>query len=85
MEEGRVELASEFLSNEADSLMKRRLQLGFSQQRLAEAVGTSQSHIANLEAGKLDPKLSTLKRIKDALCLKSLDEISKLIENGKIR
>lgn len=84
MQEARVELANEFLSDETNSLSKVRLLRGFSQQQLARIIGTSQPHIANLEAGKLEPKFSTVTKIADALGL-SLDEIRPMIETKNIK
>ncbi|MEO6081281.1 MAG: helix-turn-helix transcriptional regulator [Steroidobacteraceae bacterium] len=40
-----------------------RLRNGWSQKELAARMGTSQSYIARLEAGDIDPQVSTLKRL----------------------
>lgn len=40
-----------------------RLARGLSQKQLAERLGTSQSYVARLEAGQIDPQLSTVRRI----------------------
>jgi len=48
----------------------RREKLGLSQTAVAARMGTSQSAVARLEAGELDPKLSTVERFAAALGLK---------------
>lgn len=40
-----------------------RLARGLSQKQLAERLGTSQSYVARLEAGKIDPQFSTVRRV----------------------
>jgi len=49
------------------SLIKRRLEKGFTQQELAERVGTQQSAIARLESGSYNPSLDFLKKVTHAL------------------
>lgn len=63
-----------------ESLAMLRLRCGLSQQALAERLGTSQSHIAKIEAGRI-PKLQwqTAVKLADALCV-SLDDLRALIE-----
>ncbi len=48
-------------------LKRLRLQLGMTQARLARGAGVSQSLIAKIEAGMVDPAFSTLKAISEAL------------------
>jgi predicted transcriptional regulator len=45
------------------SLKKLRTEAGLTQKRLAELVGMSQAHIAKIERGKVDPRLSTINKI----------------------
>jgi predicted transcriptional regulator len=45
-------------------MIKRlRLEAGLTQKRLAELVGVSQAHVAKIECGRVDPRLSTVNRI----------------------
>ncbi len=48
-------------------LKKVRMQLGITQSALARKAGVSQSLVAKLEAGFVDPSFSTMKGITDAL------------------
>ncbi len=48
-------------------LRERRNALGLTQSSLAEAAGVSQPLIARIEGGDVDPRLSTLRRIVNAL------------------
>jgi len=47
-------------------LKKIRVQLGITQSELAKAAGVSQSLIAKLESGLVDPSFSTMKSISEA-------------------
>jgi predicted transcriptional regulator len=50
-----------------DALVRRRNELGLSQTVVAARMGTSQSAVARLEAGRSDPRVSTLERYAAAL------------------
>jgi predicted transcriptional regulator len=50
-----------------DALVRRRQRLGLSQTTVAARMGTSQSAVARLEAGRGDPRVSTLSRYAAAL------------------
>ncbi len=49
------------------SLAARRQKLGLSQTLVAARMGTSQSALARLEAGEVDPRISTVERYALAL------------------
>jgi predicted transcriptional regulator len=51
----------------ADDIQQLRLRKGMTQSELASKVGVSQSAIARIERGTLDPKLSLVKKIVDVL------------------
>ncbi|HML25821.1 MAG TPA: helix-turn-helix domain-containing protein, partial [Methanomethylovorans sp.] len=49
-----------------DSIRQKRNELRLTQSELAKRAGVSQPLIARIEAGDVDPRLSTLKRIFNA-------------------
>ncbi|MHA2352614.1 MAG: CBS domain-containing protein [Candidatus Thorarchaeota archaeon] len=55
----------------AGDLKDLRLRTGRTQAELAAEIGVSQSYIARLESGSLDPKLSLVKKIVDVLTSKT--------------
>lgn len=63
---GRQWVAKTFYGDSA-SLAALRLQHGWSQAELARQAGTSQSYIGRLETGLVDPQLSTLRKIAQAM------------------
>ena len=65
--DGRKAIAENYYGAEPRSLAYFRLQKGWSQKELAMRVGTSQSYIARVEAGDIDPQVSTLRRLATAL------------------
>lgn len=48
-------------------LLERRLELGWSQRRLAAGAGIGHGHLSRIEAGRVDPKLSTVRTLADLL------------------
>jgi ribosome-binding protein aMBF1 (putative translation factor) len=72
LENARKKIA-ERLRGETAGIAALRLQKGWSQQRLAKEIGTSQPHIARIESGQ-DMLLDTARRLANALSV-SLQEI----------
>jgi len=50
-----------------EELRERRLELGLTQSELADSASVSQPLVARIEGGDVDPRLSTLRRIVNAL------------------
>jgi len=48
-------------------LKKKRIELGLTQAELAKAAGLSQGLIAKIESGKVDPRMSTIRKIVNVL------------------
>lgn len=63
---GRQWVAESFYAGRA-TLAQLRLQRGWSQAELARRAETSQSYIGRLETGNIDPQLSTVRKIAQAL------------------
>lgn len=80
MVEARKSLAEEIHDvSPEDSFAKRRLAKGLSQQRLASIIGTSQPHVAKIEAGSIKIHFDTAIKLADALGI-TLDDLRKLVE-----
>lgn len=60
---GRRAVADSYYAKQPRSLAWYRLKRGWSQKELATRMNTSQSYIARLEAGDIDPQVSTLARL----------------------
>lgn len=67
LQEARKKLANKAYNDESHSLSALRLGAGLSQSSLANLSGTSQSHIARIEAGKTDPGTQLIVKIAAAL------------------
>jgi ribosome-binding protein aMBF1 (putative translation factor) len=79
METARAGLAEDYRDAALpNDLAKLRLSRGFSQTSLASIIGTSQSHVAKIEARVLDVKFSTAEKLADALAI-SMDVLRPLI------
>lgn len=60
---GRASIAENYYAEQPRPLSYYRLRNGWSQKELAGRMCTSQSYIARLEAGDIDPQVSTLTRL----------------------
>lgn len=67
MEAARVRLADELSETSLYPIARIRLQKGYSQTTLGTMIGTSQSHIARIESGKVKMLFETAIRMADAL------------------
>lgn len=65
--DGRKWVADTFYSDRPDSIAQLRLRKGWSQAKLAKRADTSQPYIARLELNRVDPQLSTVRKIARAL------------------
>lgn len=81
MQQARQAWAKEAYDTEPDSLAKARLSKGLSQAQLAEAIGTSQSHIAKIESGQVRIYLDTARRLAEALSL-DMKQLSTLVHSN---
>lgn len=63
----RREIAREWYADGVPTLARLRLEAGLSQAQLATRVGTSQSHVARIELGQVDPGTDLIARIAAAL------------------
>ncbi|MFB1488914.1 MULTISPECIES: helix-turn-helix domain-containing protein [unclassified Thiocapsa] len=67
IEEGRHWVAETFYPGDGDTVRTLRLRKGWSQTRLAEALGTSQSHVARIERGTENLAIQTCRKLAAAL------------------
>lgn len=81
LQRARVRL-SQALRGRASPLAVLRLQRGWSQKQLAEAIGTSQPHIARIENGRDNVLLGTANQLALALGV-SLEEINTALGFGR--
>lgn len=79
LEEGRRWVADTFYGKDGDTIRTLRLRKGWSQARLAEELGTSQSHIARIERGTENLTIETCRKLSRALAidLNTLDQVLK--------
>jgi len=81
MHAARIRVGSQIYADQPDSLAALRLARGLSQSSLAVTLGTSQSHVAKIETGKVKIQFLTATLLADALRV-SLDQLRPLIENA---
>lgn len=67
MEEARRWVATDCVQNEGETVKTYRLRKGWSQMQLAQAISTSQPHIARIERGTENLTIDTCRRLADAL------------------
>lgn len=83
----RKKIAGELDDKSPFSLSKLRLSAGLSQAELADRLGTQQPAIARLEKGEVDPQLSTITKLAEALGTDVVTVISAInhIKTGAVR
>lgn len=67
MQAARRQVAVDFYAQSGSPIARARLARGWSQARLADAVGTSQSHIGRMETGRDNVTIATVAKLADAL------------------
>ncbi len=79
LEEGRQWVADTFYGDDGDTVRALRLRKGWSQARLAEALATSQPHVARIERGTENLTIETCRKLARALGidLNTLDQALK--------
>lgn len=65
-------------------IKKLRTEKGLTQKRLAELAGISQAHIAKIEQGKVDPRLSTINKILEVLTEREKRKCKDIMTKGVI-
>lgn len=71
-------VATDKLGEFGRAVRKRREERGLTQDRFAEAIGVTQSHVSSIERGAADIRVSTVAKIADALDLDLGELLAKL-------
>lgn len=66
-------MEAKLLENLGKNIKKYRLQMGFTQEQLAEAVGIHPTYVGKLEGGKNNPSVKMMYKITQALGIKLAD------------
>lgn len=67
LERARAKIAGQLQEDEGDTIRTARLRFGWSQTKLAELLGTSQSHVARIERGSENVAWETMQKLSSAL------------------
>lgn len=67
MDVGRHKTDDPPMGNLGSNLRDARARLGLTQEQVAERSGVHATEVSRIEAGKRDPKVSTLERLADAI------------------
>lgn len=82
MADARRFVGERFYSHHPRGLAGFRLAKGWSQKRLAQELGTSQSHVARIEAGQSDPQISTVRRLCEVLGI-TIEQFERAFPGGR--
>jgi ribosome-binding protein aMBF1 (putative translation factor) len=82
MADARRWVGERYYSDAPQGLAAFRLAKGWSQKRLAQELGTSQSHIARIEAGQSDPQISTVRRLCNVLEI-TIEQFERAFSGGR--
>ncbi|MDR2209175.1 MAG: helix-turn-helix transcriptional regulator [Azoarcus sp.] len=85
MAEARKQLSDHLYAEDAVSFSALRLRSGLSQRELAKRLNTSQSHIARIELGQLDPGTDTIDRIAAAIGVEPGEAFNAILHQRKTR
>ncbi len=75
-------MANELYTGQEETVKVARLRKGFSQKQLAELIGSSQPHIANIEKGDVNVMFSTVEKLCNALEI-TPNDFQKMTANQK--
>jgi ribosome-binding protein aMBF1 (putative translation factor) len=81
----RVKLAETSYKGAEQSIASIRLKRGWSQLDLSVAMGTSQSHIARIESGEEDVRISTVLKLATALKITAAEAFATMTNKMRLR